>query len=153
VAIAVPQKVHSLTRVHLQAAITSMVLAAMAVGFLMFDRRVPFEYLSTEIVPRVVYPGQSITVWRHVYWHRQCEGEAWTEIVSETDRIITFYDRGSRYPAELGDTRAQRTIQLPQTLRPGGATYRGTIRFTKCGITSRWSPIIVPYQEVTFEVR
>jgi hypothetical protein len=130
-----------------------MIVASIAVGFLVFDRRAPFEYLSTEIVPRIVYPGQTITVRRHVYWHRQCQGEAWTEIVSDTDRIITFYDRGTRYPAELGDTRADRSIQLPQTLRPGSATYRGTIKFPNCGLTSRWSPIIVPYQEVSFEVR
>lgn len=143
----------SMTRVHLQAAFTSMAIAFITLGLLIYDRRAPFEYLSTEITPRSVYPGQTIVVHRHVLWNRQCQGEAWTEIVSDTDRIITFYDRGTRYPAELGDTRADRSIQLPQTLRPGSATYRGTIRFPSCGLTSRWKPLIVPYQEVSFEVR
>ncbi len=146
-------KLHQTSRVHLQAALTSMALAFLTVGFLVFDRRPPFEYINTEIAPHTVSPGDSITIWRHVYWHRQCEGEAWTEIVSDSDRIITFYDRGSRYPSELGDTRAARILVLPQTLRPGSATYRGTIRFAQCGLTSRWNPLVVPYQEVTFDVR
>ncbi len=140
-------------KLHLQAAIGSMALALVVTGFLVFDRRAPFEYISTEVTPRPVSAGSAIVVHRHVVWNRRCEGEAWTEIVSEVDRTVTNYDRAARYPFELGDTFAERTILLPWTMRPGAATYRGVIRFSACGLTSRWRPIDVPYQQVTFEVR
>lgn len=137
---------------HAKIAAITMGLVALAVTFLLVDRRPPFEYISSEISPRQVYPGGSITIHRHVIWHRMCEGVAWTEIVS-ADRIITNYDRGSRAPYELGDIKADRTLALPQSIRPGLATYRGVIKFNHCGITSRWWPIEVPYQEINFEVR
>lgn len=137
---------------HAKIAAMSVGAVACVVGFLLVDRRPPFEYISTEITPHFSYPGGSITVHRHVIWHRQCEGTAWTEIVS-ADRIITNYDRGTRAPYELGDTKADRTLSLPQSMRPGQATYRGVIKFHNCGLTSRLRPIEIPYQEVLFEVR
>lgn len=137
---------------HAKIAIISMASVACVVGFLLVDRRPPFEYVTTDITPKYSYPGGTITIHRHVIWYRACEGTAWTEIVS-ADRIITNYDRGSRAPYELGDTRADRALTLPQSIRPGQATYRGVIKFNRCGITSRLVPIEIPYQEVLFEVR
>lgn len=137
---------------HVRDAGIATVVAIAVVGAFILDRRPPFEYISTEIMPKAASPGGPITVYRHVIWHRQCEGVAWTEIVG-SDRIVTSYDRGSRAPFELGDVRASRIIILPKTIPPGPATYRGTIKFSNCGITSRWQPIEVPYQEVVFEVR
>lgn len=128
-------------------------LAIIGVLLVAYDRRPPFSYISTELSPSVVMPGQSITVRRHVNWHRQCEGIAFTEVMSFTDRIVTIYDPGTRYPYELGDTYAERVISLPLTMRVGIATYRGLIRFRSCGITSHLWPIEIPYQERTFEVR
>ncbi len=138
---------------HVQVAGVVAALIGTIAAALVIDRRPPFEYVSTQITPTQAVAGQSIVVHRHVVWHRQCEGFAFTEIVNEADHIVTIYDRGVRYPAELGDTQAERSIALPLTMRPGLATYRGVIRFSSCGITSRWRPIEVPYQEVRFEVR
>lgn len=139
-------------RENAKTALLSMGVVALAVGFLLVDRRPPFEYVSSAISPVISYPGGSITVHRHVIWSRACEGVAWTEVVS-ADRIITNYDRGVRAPYELGDVRADRTLALPQSMRPGLATYRGVMKFSHCGLTSRLKPIEVPFQEVTFEVR
>lgn len=137
---------------HVRAGLGSFLLVLALWGGIAYDRRPPFEYISTEITPRMAQPGQSIIVHRHVRWHRRCEGEAWTEIVS-ADRIVTVYDKGYRFPSELGDTFAERSIALPVAMRSGTATYRGMIRFHNCGITSRFSPVEVPYQEASFEVR
>lgn len=131
----------------------AVALAVTGALLLAYDRRPPFTYISTDIYPSIVMPGQSITIKRHVNWHRQCEGIAFTEIVSFSDHIVTIYDPGVRYPSELGDTYADRSISLPLTIRPGQAIYRGLIQFKACGITSRIWPIDVPYQERTFEVR
>lgn len=133
----------------------SLAVALAIIGTLLvsYDRRPPFTYISTDISPPIVMPGQSITIRRHVDWHRQCEGIAFTEIVSFSDHIVTNYDPGTRYPSELGDTYADRSIALPLTMRSGHAIYRGVIQFRTCGITSRIWPIDVPYQERTFEVR
>lgn len=137
---------------HVYPALISMVVALSFVVFLIFDRRAPFEYLSTAVSPPVAVAGQSIVVQRHVLWRRKCEGVAFTEIVS-SDRIVTIYDRGTRYPFELGETWADRSIALPLAIRPGSATYRGVIKFASCGFTSRLVPLDIPYQEVTFEIR
>lgn len=137
---------------HVRPAIWSVVLLTVIVGTLLYDRRPPFEYVSTQISPQIARAGGQIVIHRHVIWYRQCEGIAWTEIVG-ADRVITAYDRGTRSPYELGDVHASRIITLPQAMRQGEATYRGVIRFSRCGLTSRWWPIEVPYQEVSFEVR
>jgi hypothetical protein len=137
---------------HLHAAAGSILIVLTLWGLITYDRREPFEYVSTEITPRIAQAGQSIIVHRHVRWHRRCEGEAWTEIVS-VDRIVTAYDKGYRFPSELGDTYAERSISLPMAMRSGTTTYRGVIRFSACGLTSRLWPLEVPYQEATFEVR
>lgn len=139
---------------HDHAVVAAITMATVVVGVtaLMVDRRPPVEYIATDITPRAVYPGGTITIHRHVVWHRKCEGTALTEVVS-ADRIVTNYDRNTRSPYELGDTRADRTIALPKTIAPGTTTYRGVLKFPNCGLTSRWWPIEVPYQEVTFEVR
>ena len=127
-------------------------LAAAAIVYLTFDRRDPFEYIDTTISPPVAIAGQPITIHRSVRWYRQCEGEAWTEIVGP-DRIVNVYDRGVRYPSELGHTTADRQITLSKSMPDGTATYRGSIRFHSCGLTSRVMPISIQYQEVNFEVR
>jgi len=139
-------------RLHFKPAIVTFLIATSFLVFLIFDRRPPFEYVSTTVTPSMVSPGQDITVNRSVIWHRKCEGEAWTEIVS-SDRIVTPYDKGYRYPADTGITSAQRVISLPLMMRSGTAYYRGTIRFHNCGLTSRLKPIEIPYQERSFEVR
>ncbi len=139
-------------REHAFPAIVSTVIALVFASLLAYDRRPPFEYVSTAIRPLSVVAGQTIVVQRHVVWHRQCEGIAFTEIVNP-DRIVTIYDKGVRYPFELGDTYADRSISLPLSMRPGTAMYRGLIRFSKCGITSRLLPIEIPYQEIAFEIR
>lgn len=130
-----------------------MALAIIGVLLVMYDRRPPLSYISTEISPSVVSSGQPITVHRRVEWHRQCEGVAYTEIVNFSDRIVTPYDPGARYPYELGDTYADRSISLPLAMRAGKAAYRGVIKFRSCGVTSHLVPIEVPFQERTFEVR
>lgn len=131
----------------------ALALAISGVLLIAYDRRPPFSYVSTDISPAAVTPGQTITIHRRVDWHRQCEGLAFTEIVSFSDRIVTIYDPGTRYPFELGETYADRSISLPLTMRAGRAAYRGLIRFRACGITSHLWPIEIPYQERTFEVR
>lgn len=141
-----------LVKGYLREACLAVAIALAGAILVAYDRRPPFVYISTEMSPAVVMPGQSITVRRHVDWHRQCEGIAYTEIVS-SDRIVTIYDPGTRYPFELGDTYADRTISLPLTIRPGNVLYRGSIQFRQCGITSRLWPIEIPYQDRMFEVR
>lgn len=138
---------------HVFPALASTVIALSIALLLAFDRRPPFEYLSTAIRPNTITPGQTIVVQRHVVWRRKCEGIAFTEIVNNSDRIVTIYDRGVRYPFELGETYAERSISLPLAMRSGSATYRGVIKFESCGLTSRLFPIEVPYQEVSFEIR
>lgn len=137
---------------HLAPASISMTVATMVVWFMIYDRMEPFEYVKTEITPQVASPGEAITVHRHVIWRRQCEGWAFTEIVDGA-RIVTIYDVGVRYPAVLGETAADRRIELPVAMHSGQATYRGVIRFKSCGWTSRWWPLEVEYQPTTFNVR
>lgn len=145
--------IRSILKEHAYPAMVSMALALTIALFLVVDRRPPFEYVSTIIRPIVASSGDTIVVERHVIWHRQCEGVAFTEIVNNADHIITIYDKGVRYPSELGDTRVERSISLPLNMRSGTATYRGVIKFASCGITSRFHSIDVPYQEATFEIK
>lgn len=128
------------------------VLIATLTICLVWDRRDPFEYESTAIRPEPAHAGQDIIVRRAVVWHRQCVGEAFTEIVGP-DRVINTYDRGVRYPSDLGYTVAERNITLPKQMPDGWAIYRGSIRFSHCGLTSWIHPIEVQYQERSFEVR
>ena len=138
---------HIEVRQHLYAATTSMVIALSFVTVLSFDRWLPFEYLQTTIRPDPAQPGKPIIVHRNVNWRRQCEGVAWTEIVS-SDSVVTVYDRGVRYPAFIGHTTTERKITLPIAMPEGPATYRGVIKFNKCGLTSRWWPLEVEYQQI-----
>lgn len=147
-----PATIREHLREHAYPAIISMSVALVAAVLLAYDRRTPFEYVSTTIRPSSVVAGDTIVVQRHVIWHRQCEGVAFTEIVSN-DRIITTYDTGVRYPFALGESYADRSISLPLSIRPGAATYRGVIKFSTCGLTSRVVPLSKSYQEVPFEIR
>lgn len=136
---------------HILAAPISIALVIGTGVFVRYDRAPPFEYITTEVTPELPEPGQEIIVRRRVIWHRICEGEAWTEIVG-ADRIVVIYDRGTRYPSQLGEQVSERAIILPKVMIDGPAVYRGIIRFKDCGLTSGLWPLEVSYMAVTFEV-
>ena len=131
-------------------------IAALVALSVAYDRRPPFEYLETNIGPQPAQAGKEITVSRSVIWYRQCEGEAWTELVTPKGYVIPR-ERALRYPSFLGHTMGVSHILLPRDMIPenetyGSATYRGVIKFKNCGFTSRLWPLEVPYQETTFQV-
>ena len=128
------------------------VICLLVAIFVAYDRRDPFDYINTWITPEVATSGQEITVHREIIWRRQCEGEAWTEVVG-SDRIMAIYDRGARYPAQLGETFTERKLTLSKALPNGAAIFRGVIKFKACGLTSRWVALEVPYQVVEFMVK
>lgn len=139
-------------KLHTTPAISTFTFFLILTTFIIYDRRPPFDYINTDITPQYVSQGGTITINRNVIWYRKCEGEAWTEIVS-SDRIVTPYDKGYRYPAETGITFAQRNIELPLVMRKGAAYYRGSIRFHNCGLTSWLKPLKISYQQRSFEVK
>lgn len=143
---------YTFPRQHVYGAILAMLFAVSVSAFLVFDRAPPLEFVTTDIVPASARPGDAVMVRRNTIWRRDCEGEAWTEIVG-SNRIINFYDKGTRYPYDLGETHTDRTIEISKSISAGKAIYRGVVRFRSCGLTSRWRPIDVPYQEVEFEIR
>lgn len=136
---------------HILAAPISIIFVIGSGVFARYDRAPPFEYITTEITPDRPEPGQEIYVRRRVIWHRICEGEAWTEIVG-ADRIVVIYDRGTRYPSQLGEQVSDRAIMLPKAMTEGPAVYRGIIRFKDCGLSSGLWPLEVRYMSVTFDV-
>lgn len=143
---------------HCRAALGVVALTLALITALMFDRRPPFEYISTTIEPSPAVEGEAIEIHRHVVWHRTCDGEIYKEIVRPSGRIAD-YDRGYRpFPARMGRQRsAPGRIVLPRDMLEGEgprgvAIYRGRVRFPACGLTSRIWPIEVPFQEIPFEV-
>lgn len=137
--------------------LAALTAAAIALWVMVWDRAPPFEYVSTDLSPRPVEEGGILRVSRTVEWHRNCDGEIYREIVKPGGQVVQ-YDRGYRpYPFHLGRVSANSTFELPPVmLSPdayrGTAFYRGRVRFTRCGITSRILPIEVEFQEVGFEV-
>lgn len=137
--------------------LAAIVAAAIAVWVFVVDRAPPFEYVSTDLSPRPVEEGGILRVSRTVVWHRDCDGEIFREVVKPGGQIV-HYDRGYRpYPFHLGRVTATSTFDLPPVMlspdQPRGtAIYRGRVRFTNCGFTSRIWPLEVPFQEAAFEV-
>lgn len=131
-------------------AIISIALA----GSIIYDRRAPYEYISTDIEPQPAHAGDMVTVRRQGMWLRRCEGEGdvWREIV-KTNKAVVSYDRGyTRIPYDLGYQEAESRFRL-DPMAPGHAKFRGRLMFWRCGLTSRIWPIEIPFQEVEFEVR
>jgi hypothetical protein len=142
---------------HLRAALGTATLALAFMTWLHFDRAPPFEYVSTDITPSPAVEGSMVTVSRNVIWNRNCDGEIFREVVKPGGQIV-LYDRMYRpFPYRLGRQSAQSSFDLPTIMlspdiSKGSAIYRGRVRFTQCGLTSRLMPIEIPFQEVTFEV-
>lgn len=143
---------------HLSAAVGSIVIVLGGTLLLQLDRAPPFEYVSTDITPNPTVEGSSVQVTRHVIWNRKCDGEIFREIVKPSGQIA-FYDRTYRpFPYRLGQQSAQSSFELPTLMlspdaQRGTALYRGRVRFPRCGLTSWLFPIVVEFQEVTFEVQ
>jgi hypothetical protein len=142
---------------HVFAAIGSIMIVLFGTVLLQIDRAPPFEYVSTEISPAPATEGSPVTVTRNVIWHRNCDGEIMREVVKPGGQIV-LYDKTYRpFPYMLGYQNARSSFDLPTIMlapdmSKGTAIYRGRVRFTQCGLTSRLMPIEIPFQEVTFEV-
>ena len=142
---------------HLYALVGSVAMVLSVVTAWQIDRAAPFEYIRTEISPSPAVEGQTVTVTRYVIWHRQCDGQVFREVVKPSGQIA-IYDRGYRpFPAMLGPQSAASSFVLPTVmLSPdmtrGVALYRGRVRFTNCGLTSRVWPIDIPFREEPFEI-
>jgi hypothetical protein len=142
---------------HLRALVGCVIVALVALVLLQYDRRPPFEYVDTFVEPNPVAEGGELFIHRTVRWFRHCDGEIYREVVRPTG-VVAEYDRGYRpFPYSLGQQSASSSFHLPASMLAKGqdhgvATYRGRVRFTDCGLTSRIWPIEVAFQPMMFEV-
>lgn len=137
---------------HVAAALVLVVSGLLITGFVTRDRAPPVSFEHGEIIPNEVRAGQRVVVRWTTHWNRQCEGELSRE-VSGPDNVVKAYRmRVLRVPVYLGRQTADTTFIVPIGMPPGPATYDGIIRFTDCGLTSRWHPIVVQVPQLSFTV-
>jgi hypothetical protein len=109
---------HATVTDHLRAFIGCVIAAMVGVTLLQYDRRPPFEYISTEIEPNSVPEGGELFIHRTVDWFRHCDGEIYREIVRPTG-VVAEYDRGYRpFPYALGRQSASSSFHLPSSMLP-----------------------------------
>lgn len=141
---------------HLRAAAGTLLIVIPLGVWLHFDRMPPLEYIRTELSPSPAVEGGSLTVTRYVNWTRKCDGEIYRELVRPNGQLVNYTKNYRPYPYRLGEQSGSTTFRLPTMLmsgeQSGVAIYRGRLRFLNCGVTSRWWPIEVSFQEVSFPV-
>ena len=148
---------------NIKPALGAIAVAVLGLGvqvLIDYDRRAPYEYIDTIVTPSVAVEGQFVTLHRRGIWHRRCVGDAWREVVKPNGEITSYVRGYTRLPTEdeIGNTtEAESRFELPpamiaKTYDSGNAVIRGTIRFSDCGLTSRWLPIDIKFQTVAFTV-
>ena len=103
------------------------------------------------VMAEQVVPGHDVTVRWHTQWRRRCEGKVMREVTG-ADHIVRIYAPGLLDPPPLtGEQDMMTTFRLGDSAPHGETWYAATVRFTSCGITSRFVPIEVHTPRVSFD--
>jgi hypothetical protein len=118
--------------------------------YMMADTQKPYEYISGEIVPYVVLPGQIVTVKWRLKINRKCRGVNQRQIADSTGRIVNYdpvIATGSNVSEEFSIA-----FEIPHGLAPGPAKYRVLSSYTCNLMQSILWPLHVTTPDVPFVV-
>lgn len=139
-------------RTHAAAGITCLLL--LVAGWFAFDRSPPMVFVSGDVNPKVVSPGQPLSVMIELQWNRLCELDV-TRILRDGagDEHKLPWSKSSP-PAKLPEKplKSVREIIIPTAAKAGKfACYRATIYMT-CGMVDHFWPIKVEVPCIPLEI-
>jgi len=128
-------------------------LAGLVFGAVVYDRRDPLEYISGEILPSAPVPGDRVVVRWKTHWYRACEAVVSREIVGSDLVVRPYLKFDLRIPTRMGEQVSDNPFALSETLPHGLTSYRATLRFPNCGVTSWFVPLTVQTGDLFFQVK
>jgi hypothetical protein len=114
----------------LPAVVAGVLCATLVTGF---NRTPPISFDPGFVVNDPVMPGQVLQVRWHHEWKRACVVEVARQLVlprapgASVAEVKTFESRAVQPPATLGQHVRVTSIAVPDSVRPGVATYRAKI--------------------------
>jgi hypothetical protein len=139
-------------RQHFLAAFSALSAITLVFIGVAWDRREPFTAGFGTLVPDTAIRGEVITVARPVTWHRRCEGYISRELVGSDKRVRPYIKESIRVPVRLGFDTVVNKFVISDDVPTGETVYRSIVRFEKCGITSRISPLTVDLPPISFDI-
>ena len=141
------------------AAITFSLLIVAPLTIMVVDSRVPVIITQSEMVPSVVFPGQTVTIRWTAIELRACDGVVRRRFVDAARVIHEIEPAPTIYRARLSDNPTfSRDVTIPAGMAIGpGATYGGT-RHYFCNPLQQWFQgmwgieIRAPIAEIRFTV-
>ena len=131
----------------------SIALAAAVTAGVAYDRRDPLTFVEASISPDPAVAGREAILRWHTEWSRACEAVVSRELIG-SDRIVRAYVAYRlRIPTRVGLQTADIEFRIPPAIPQGETVYRAVMRFSSCGITSRFAPLVVETPEVRFNVK
>jgi hypothetical protein len=118
--------------------------------YMVADTQKPYEYLSGQIVPYVVLPGQVVTVKWQLKINRKCRGLNQRQIVDSGGRIINYDPVIAAGTSVTEDFSI--AFEIPYGLAPGPAKYRVHSTYVCNWMQSLVWPIHVTTPDIPFAV-
>lgn len=141
-------------RQHVMAGVTTVLLAFLGVVSWVLDRQPPIAINEIKLAPTMPFSGDQIVVQKDVEWKRRCRGVAYRSITTADKEVRVYIRETLEPPADLDRPGTHVTrVSLSHGVTSGKATYRSSIVFYDCGLTTRWWPIVVNGPEVEIQVQ